>query len=103
MTEEIEQLCGRISLSDREKEGISISDGDTAVLREKGSRCLVGRIGSERRINRAAFRALLTRIWRPLGVYFFRKSRSTCGSLNFLMGKISGAFWKAGPGCLIAL
>lgn len=72
MAEEIEVLCGRISLFDREKEEISISEGEIAVLRERGSRCLVGRIGTEKRINREAFRTLLTRLWRPLGQVIFQ-------------------------------
>lgn len=73
MVDELEVLCGRISFSDREKEGISISEGEVAILQEKRSRCLVGRFGTEKRVNREAFKSLLTRIWRPVGCVIFQE------------------------------
>lgn len=55
MAEELEELCGRISLSDSELEKNSISEGEIAVLRERGSRCLVGRIETDKRVKQRGF------------------------------------------------
>lgn len=71
MAEELEEMCGRISLSDSEKEGISITKGDIAMLKERGTRCLVGRLVTEKRINKEAFCSLLTRLWRLGGHVIF--------------------------------
>jgi hypothetical protein len=66
MADVLEEMCGRISLTDGEKEGILISEGEIADLQDKGSRCLVGRLGTDKRIYKDAFRTLLTRLWRPV-------------------------------------
>ena len=44
MAEELEDLCGNISLSEGEKFGIRIQEGEIAEARERGTRCLVGKI-----------------------------------------------------------
>jgi hypothetical protein len=49
MAEELEELCGNISLSEGEKSGIKIAEGEIVEAREKGARCLVGKIGSGKR------------------------------------------------------
>jgi hypothetical protein len=45
MEEELENLCERISLIDRDKAGLTIYEGEIAEGQEKGERCLVGKIG----------------------------------------------------------
>jgi hypothetical protein len=55
MGDDLETLCGRISLVGGEKVGIKISEGEVSADREKGERCLVGRIGDEKRVNKEAF------------------------------------------------
>ena len=39
MVEDIERLCSWISLTNEEKKGISISEGDTAELKGKANKC----------------------------------------------------------------
>lgn len=72
MAEELKELFSRISLTDSELEKISISEGEITVLRDRGSRCLVGRIETDKRINRDAFKTLLHRLWRPGGHVVFQ-------------------------------
>lgn len=67
MSEEIENMCGRISLTEEEKEGISVTKGEIADGRKKGELCLVGRIWSEKLINKEAFKIVLSRVWRIAG------------------------------------
>jgi hypothetical protein len=39
----------------------------------KGSKCLVGRLGVPKKINREPFKNLLSRIWRMAGEIFFKE------------------------------
>lgn len=70
---DIELLCGRLTLSEGEKEGIEINEGEINVGREKVAHCLVGRVGSEKRVNREAFRTMLTRLWKPSSSITFKE------------------------------
>jgi hypothetical protein len=71
MAEELEELCGNISLTEGEKSGINISEGEVVEAREKGTRCLVGKIWFGKRINKDAFKQVLSRLWRTRrGVIF---------------------------------
>jgi hypothetical protein len=70
---DIDLLCGRLSLSEGEKEGIQITEGEITKERAKVARCLVGRVGTEKKVNREAFRSLLTRLWKPLGRITFKE------------------------------
>lgn len=83
MADEIEELCGRISLTDGEKECIMITEGEVADLADKGSRCLVGRLVTEKRFNREAFRCLLTRLWRPVGRIIFKEIQENLWVFEF--------------------
>ncbi|GLT77767.1 hypothetical protein SLA2020_493250 [Shorea laevis] len=73
MASEIEELCGKLTLSEGEKEGIPIHAGELSAVKEKVERCLVGRVGTEKRINREAFRTLLSRLWNPRGAVVFKE------------------------------
>lgn len=56
-----------------EKQGIKIGIEDVANLCERGSKCLVGRLGVPKRVNKEAFKSLLTRIWRTGRDIFFKE------------------------------
>lgn len=47
-----------------EQIGITITDEDIAVNREKGERCLIGRVRREKKINKDVFRKSISRLWR---------------------------------------
>jgi hypothetical protein len=51
--------------------GIKISEGEVAADREKGERCIVGRIGDEKKVNKDAFKSVLARIWCIVGIVIF--------------------------------
>jgi hypothetical protein len=44
MADEIERLCSKVSLTEGEKEGIQVHEGEIAEGREIGEKCLVGKI-----------------------------------------------------------
>jgi hypothetical protein len=73
MGDKLETLCGKISCIGREDVGITISEGDVAADREKGLRCLVGRIGDEKKVNKEAFKSILSRIWRTIRPVTFKE------------------------------
>jgi hypothetical protein len=71
MAEQLEELCGNISLSEGERTGITITEGEIQEARVQGGRCLVGRLWMSRRVNKEAFKEVLTRAWRiTRGVIF---------------------------------
>jgi hypothetical protein len=53
--------------------GITIGDEETEDLQVKGSKCLVGRLGVPKKLNKEAFKSLLLRIWRTMGRVFFKE------------------------------
>lgn len=83
MSEELERLCGKIALTEGEKVGLVISEGEIAEGRMKGERCLVGRIGGERRVNKEAFRTVLSRIWRLAGSVVFKEVQDNIWLFEF--------------------
>ena len=73
MGEDMETLCGRISLIGEEKVGIKILEIEVTADREKKKRCLVRRIGEEKKVNKEAFKTVLSRIWRTVGTVVFNE------------------------------
>jgi hypothetical protein len=73
MGDDLETLCGRISLIGGEKVGIKILEGEVSADREKGERCLVGRIGDDKKINKGAFQNFLLQLWRTVGTVIFNE------------------------------
>jgi hypothetical protein len=73
MAEDYGEKVGNFPLTKGEKKGILIDVEDVAELRTKGSKCLVGRLGVPKRINKEAFKTLLTRIWRTVKDVFFKE------------------------------
>jgi hypothetical protein len=59
MEDDVENLCGKILLIGREKPGIRVMEEEMADDRRKRKRCLVGRIGTEKKINKEAFKGVL--------------------------------------------
>jgi hypothetical protein len=60
-------VLGGLPLTEGEKKGIEIAEETVQDLRIKGSKCLIGRLGVPKKLNKEAFKAVLMRIWRPAG------------------------------------
>jgi hypothetical protein len=67
----------------RELLGITIGDEETEELRTKGSKCLVGRLGVPKKLNKEAFISLLFRIWRTRGRVFFKEIQDNLWLFEF--------------------
>jgi hypothetical protein len=73
MVEDYRERFGKFSLVGGKKQRIHIGLEDVADLCAKASKCLVGRLGAPKQVNKEAFKALLTRIWRTGGDIFFKE------------------------------
>jgi hypothetical protein len=73
MAEDYGEKFGKFPLIGGETQGIQIGLEDVADLRAKATKCLVSRLGVPKRVNREAFKSLLTRIWRTGGEIFFKE------------------------------
>jgi hypothetical protein len=67
MTDRLEELCGQISLTERERVGIQVTEEEIADTQAIGGKCLVGKIWTEKAVNKEALRTVLTGIWRISG------------------------------------
>jgi hypothetical protein len=73
MDEILETLRWKMKLTEAEKIGITITEDDTVDLRMKSGKCLVGRIMSERRILKEAFRTLMLCKWKTADNIVFKE------------------------------
>jgi hypothetical protein len=55
MEGELERKCSKISLTEGEKVGLKISEGEVNKTQAKWENCLVGKIWAEKSINRKPF------------------------------------------------
>jgi hypothetical protein len=83
MGEELEKLCSRISLTGGEKIGITVTDDDVADTREKSVNCLIGKLWTERAVNREAFISVISRLWRTAGQIVFKELQDNCWLFEF--------------------
>jgi len=56
-----------------EKVGIRITEDQTAELRMKSGRCLIGRLMSKRGMQKEAFRLLMSRLWKTMDNVVFKE------------------------------
>jgi hypothetical protein len=71
MEEEQGVFNWKIPLIRGETKGIEIDEEYIEELQEKGLKCLVKRFETPKKINKEAFKSVLTRIWRTIdGIYF---------------------------------
>jgi hypothetical protein len=83
MTKENGVFNDEFPLTEGEQRGIDVSDEETEVLRSKGSKCLVGRLGVAKEFNKEAFKSLLVRIWRTMGRVFFKEIQENLWLFEF--------------------
>jgi hypothetical protein len=89
MAEEGGEQYGRYPLTKGELQGIPIGDDETENLRTKGSKCLVGRLGVPKKLNKEAFKSFLLRIWRTTGRVFFKEIQDNLWLFEFVIPQIS--------------
>jgi hypothetical protein len=83
MEELVDNLGGSMKLTEGEKLGISITEHDTADLWLKSGRCLVGRLLSERWVQKDAFQAMMARLWKMLASVNFKELYDNLWLLEF--------------------
>lgn len=83
MRDNLETLCGRMSLVGGEKMGIKIMEGEVAANREKRERCLVGRVGDGKKVNKEAFKNVISQLWRTVGIVTFNEVQESIWLFEF--------------------
>jgi hypothetical protein len=83
MTEELEGMCRNISLTEGEKVGIMVTEGEVAEIKERGANCLVGKLWTEKGVNKEAFKTVLSRLWRTAGRVAFKEFQENCWLFEF--------------------
>jgi hypothetical protein len=62
---------GKRPLTMGEQVRITITEGDTMEIREKGDRSLIGKIWADKKNNKEAFKTVMSRLWRSVeGIVF---------------------------------
>lgn len=83
MANDLEDLCGKISLTEGEKIGIQVEEGEVAEGRKVGGKCLVKKVWTDKNVNKEAFRSVLSNIWRIVGGVKFKDLRDNIWLFEF--------------------
>jgi hypothetical protein len=83
MEELIGSLGDSISLMEGERQGLIITEDETAELHLKSGRCLVGKLMSERRVHKEAFQSMMSKIWKTLESVHFKELHDNLWLLEF--------------------
>jgi len=83
MEELLDTLGATMMLTDGEKVGITITEDDTTDLRSKSRLCLIGRLLSERRVQKDTFQVMMARLWRTLESVTFKEIYENMWLLEF--------------------
>jgi len=70
-------------LSEKEQREIVVEESAIQELCNKGSLCLVGRLGVRKKLNKEAFKTVLQRIWRPSGRLVVKEIRADLWLFEF--------------------
>lgn len=81
--EELERLCGKVSLTKGEKTRISVTEGEIAIVCSKGVNCLVGCLRVDRKANKEAFKTLMSRLWHTIGNVVFKELQDNLWLFEF--------------------
>lgn len=77
------EKIGNFPLTKGEKQCIQLGAKEVENLRVKGKKCLVGRLGVPKRVNKEAFKTLLIRIWRLAGDLFCKEIQDNLWIFEF--------------------
>jgi hypothetical protein len=83
MEELVEKLGESMRLLEGENASIVITEDDTADLRLRNGHCLIGRIMSERRVQKEAFRAFMAWLWKTTGKVAFKELEDNFWLIEF--------------------
>ena len=62
MADELEDLCGKISLTEGEKVGIKVDECEVLDARAIAGKCLVGKVWTDKNVNNEAFMSVLSTV-----------------------------------------
>lgn len=71
------------SMTEGERQGITISVEEVEEIRQKSSNCLVGKYWMEKRYNKEAFKSVLSKLWRSEGGVNFKELQDNLWLFEF--------------------
>jgi hypothetical protein len=66
MADNLEDLCGKLSLAKGEKVRIKVEELEVSDARVIAGKCLVGKVWTDKNVNKEAFKLVLSNIWRTI-------------------------------------
>jgi hypothetical protein len=97
MEDLIESMSGGMKLSEGERIEITINETDIADLRGRSERCLLGRLMSDRRIQKEAFKTLMSRLWKTVETVTFKEIQDNLWLLEFSNREDKGRVLEGRP------
>jgi hypothetical protein len=83
MADELEALCGKISLTEGEQTGIQVEELEVSDARVVAGKCLVGKVWGDKNVNKEAFISVMSTIWRTTGGVKFRDLKDNMWLFEF--------------------
>jgi hypothetical protein len=83
MAEELEELCGKISLTEGERIGIQIDEHEVSEARVVAGKCLVGKVWADKLVNKEAFQSVMSNVWRTAGEVKFKDLKDNIWLFEF--------------------
>jgi hypothetical protein len=83
MADELEALCGKISLTEGEQTGIQVEELEVSDARAVAGKCLVGKVWGDKNVNKEAFMSVMSTIWRTAGGVKFRDLKDNMWLFEF--------------------
>ena len=88
MLEEGEYMGGGFPKTKGEQVGLAITAEDVEEARQKGRNCLVGGLLTDKKVNKEAFKNVLSRIWRVDGYVAFKEIQDNLWIIEFSDEKV---------------
>jgi hypothetical protein len=66
MADNLEDLCGKLSLTKGEKVRIKVEELEVSDARVIAGKCVVGKVWIDKNVNKEAFKLVLSNIWRTI-------------------------------------
>ena len=103
MVEQMEKLCGNISLTEGDKAGIAIIEGEIEEARAQAGCCLIGRLWMGKKVKKKLLRQCCQEFGVRRGVWSSRSWKIIFGFSSLKMWMTWGEGWKKGHSLLIAI
>lgn len=79
----MEELWGKLQLTEEDEVDIEITKEEVEVVRKKGALCLIGKLWMDRVINKGVIEAAMDKIWRLSAMAVFKEVGHNVFTISF--------------------